>query len=95
MLTTTIPQLSPTVLTAAHIHDHLPSRGHKDIAPLEYWTWKPPGVGYLRVFGSTMWVHIPKEKRQKLDPKSVKCILVGYGESAGSWVNRLYEPKEI
>ena len=74
------------VLTSAHIHNHLPSRSHKDMAPLEYWTGKPPGVGHLRVFGSTTWVHIPKEKRQKLDPKSVKCILVGYEESAGSRV---------
>jgi len=82
------------VLTAAHIHNHLPSRSHTDMAPLEYWTGKPPGVGHLRVFGSTTWVHIPKEKRQKLDPKSVKGILVGYEQSSGSRVYRLYEPKE-
>ena len=37
-------------------------------------------------------MHIPKEKRQKLDAKSVRCILVGYQESAGSRVYRLYEP---
>ena len=45
-------------------------------------------VGHLRIFGSTAWVHVPKETRQKLDPKSVKCVLVGYEEDAG-W--RIYK----
>jgi len=82
------------VFTTAQIHNHPPSRSDKDMAPLEYWTGKPPSVGHLRVFGSTTWVHIPQEKRQKLDPKSVKYILVGSEESSGSRVYRLYEPKE-
>jgi len=64
------------------------------MALLEYWTGKPPCVGHLHVFGSTTWVHIPQEKRQKLDPKSVKRILLGSEESSGSRVYRLYEPKE-
>ena len=32
----------------------------------------------MKVFGFISFVHIPDEKRQKLDPKSEKCILVGY-----------------
>jgi len=79
------------VLTAAHVHNHLPSRSHDNKSPLEYWTGKPPGVGHLRVFGSLAWVHIPNEKSQKLDPKSVKCVLVGYEENAGSRVYRLFD----
>ena len=74
------------VLTSVHIHNHLHSRSYKDKTPLKNWTGKPPGVGHLWVFGSTTWVQVPKEKRQKLDPKSIKCILVGYEESAGSRV---------
>ena len=35
---------------------------------------------------------MPSEKRQKLDPKSVCCILVGYEEDAGSWVYQLFDP---
>lgn len=37
---------------------------------------------------------MPKERRQKLDPKSAKCILVGYEESAGSKVYRLYDAEK-
>jgi len=74
------------VLTAAHIHNHLTSRSNNNTTPLQYWTGKEPGIGHLRVFGSPAWVHIPKEKRRKLDPKSVECIIVGYEEHAGSRV---------
>ena len=79
------------VLTAAHIHNRLPSRSHDNLAPLEHWTGKAPAIGHLRIFGSTAWVHVPKETRQKLDPKSVKCVLVGYEEDAGSRVYKLYD----
>ena len=77
------------VLTTAHIHNHVPSRSHNDKAPLEYWTGKQPGVSHLQIFGSTTWVQVPKEKRQKLNPKSVKCVLMGYEEDAGSKVYRI------
>ena len=35
-------------------------------------------LSHIRIFGAIAYVHIPDEKRQKLDPKSEKCILVGY-----------------
>ena len=80
------------VLTATHIHNQLPSRSHENRSPIEHWTGKVPGIGHLRVFGSTAWVYISKENRQKLDSKSVKCILVGYEEDAGTRVYRLLDP---
>ena len=79
------------VLTAAYVHNRLPSRSHQDISPLEHWTGKQPNIGHLRVFGSMAWVHVPDEKCQKLDPKSTCAILVGYEEDAGSRVYRLYD----
>lgn len=82
------------VLTAGHIHNRLPNRSHNNRSPLEYRTGKLPGVGHLRIFGSTTWVHVPKERRQKLDPKSVKCILVGYEEHAGTKIYRLYDAEK-
>ena len=33
---------------------------------------------HVRIFGSIAYVQIPNEKQQKLNPKSEKCILVGY-----------------
>ena len=47
----------------------------------EIWSRKPPLYKHLRVFGCEAYCHIPKEFRDKLAPKSKKCILLSYGES--------------
>ena len=47
--------------------------------PYELWHGAKPNLSHLRIIGSTAYVHIPKEKRTKLDTHSHKGILVGYG----------------
>ena len=37
-------------------------------------------VSHFHVFGSEAWVHIPDEKHRALEPKSEKCIFVGYSK---------------
>jgi len=37
---------------------------------------KKPDVSHLRVFGYITYVHVPNEKRSKLDPKVEKCIFI-------------------
>ena len=49
-----------------------------DKTPYKDWASKRPSLAHLRVFGHDAFVHIPKERRQKLDSKSEKCIFVGY-----------------
>jgi hypothetical protein len=45
---------------------------------------------HLRVLGSTAYMlHIPKDSRRKLDSKTRKCILVGYGSVRKGY--RLYD----
>ena len=41
---------------------------------------KKLNLRHFRVFGSIAYVHVPKEKRKKLDAKTEKCILVGYSD---------------
>jgi hypothetical protein len=43
-------------------------------------TGKKPKVSHLKIFGCPMFIHIPKEKRNKLDPSGKKGIFVGYCE---------------
>jgi len=81
------------VATAAHIHNRLPSRSHQDLTPLQHWTGNPPSIGHLRVFGSITYALVPEARRQKLDSRSAKCILLGYDEEGGSKVYRLYNPE--
>jgi hypothetical protein len=43
------------------------------------------------VFGSIAYVHIPKEKRKKLDAKAKKCILVRYSDEQKAY--NCYNPQ--
>jgi hypothetical protein len=45
--------------------------------PEEMFTEKKPEVSHLKIFGCPVFLHIPKEKRNKLDPSGKKGIFVG------------------
>src|SRR5271169_6027012 len=47
--------------------------------PYELWHGTKPSLSHLRIIGSTAYVHVPKEKRIKLDTHSHKGIMIGYG----------------
>lgn len=49
----------------------------KNTTPQEVWTGTKVSASNLKIFGSFVMVHIPKEKRRKLSPKSQKMIFVG------------------
>ena len=49
-----------------------------DETPYELWTGKQAPTDHLKIFGTECFVHVPKQKRQKLDAKAVKGHLVGY-----------------
>ena len=38
--------------------------------PKELWSGEKPNISHLQVFGCLAWVHILKNKRHKLKPKS-------------------------
>ena len=42
------------------------------------------------MFGCNAYMHVPVEKRKKLDKKSVKCVFVGYPNQSKGY--KLYEP---
>ena len=39
-------------------------------------------VSHLNIFGCLVYIHIPKEKRSKLDPSGKKGLFVGYSEQS-------------
>ena len=79
------------VTTAVHIINRLPCSGIDFQVVEEIWIGKPPSYAHLRVFGCEAFCHVPKDKHNKLDPKSVKCIFLGYGD-AGEMGYRLWDP---
>ena len=60
------------------------------MTPEEVFSGKKPEVSDLRIFGCPVYIHIPKEKRTKLDPLGKNGIFVGYSESSKSY--RIYFP---
>lgn len=49
-----------------------------DKTPEEIWSGSKVDLSDLKMFGSSVMVHIPKENRKKWDVKSMKMIFVGY-----------------
>src|SRR5271169_3280338 len=47
--------------------------------PYELWHGIRPNLSHLKIIGSTAYIHVPKEKRTKLDTHSHKGIMIGYG----------------
>jgi hypothetical protein len=58
--------------------------------PEEMFTGKKPEVSHLKIFGCPVFIHVPKEKRNKLDPSGKKGIFVGYCEVSKAF--RIYIP---
>ena len=77
--------------TAVYLRNRSPTKAVESMTPYEAWTRKKPSVGHLRVFGCHAYSHMSRDERRKLDSKSRKCILVGYGEETKAY--RLFDPE--
>jgi hypothetical protein len=64
---------------ALHIYNHFLTRTLKWRTPYEIWySGKVPNVSHLHVFGCKGYMHVPADKRCKLDVKAIEVMLVGY-----------------
>jgi len=66
------------VATAVYIMNRTPTSTIHGMTPEEKFTGKKLDVSHLRVLGCIAYVHVPDEKRSKLDLKTKKCIFIGY-----------------
>ena len=73
---------------------HVLNRSHtlavKSKTPEEAWNERRPSVEHFRVFGCISHVHVPDNKRVKLDAKSLKCIFLGVSEESKAY--RPFDP---
>jgi hypothetical protein len=68
-----------TAVTMIYLRDFLPTRRHPGKVPHKLWYRAKPDVSHLRAFGCIAYVKISKEHGvSKLEPRSIKCILIGY-----------------
>ncbi|CAN1807780.1 Retrovirus-related Pol polyprotein from transposon TNT 1-94 [Linum perenne] len=67
------------VSTSAYLINRGPSVPLGCRLPEEVWSGREVKLSHLKVFGCVAYVHISDQSRSKLDPKSQKCIFLGYG----------------
>ena len=66
--------------TVVYVQNCTPHRVLDNKTPEEVFFGKKTKVSHLRIFGCPIYIHIPKEKRMKLDPSRKKGIFMGYSE---------------
>eukprot|EP00794_Sanderia_malayensis_P014530 gene14530-biopygen11634 len=64
--------------TAVYLRNRSPTVALSGLTPYECMYGKKPDVSNLKVFGCKAFVHVPKERRTKLEEKSTCCVFVGY-----------------
>ena len=67
------------LFTAIHIINMSPSRPLGLQIPQEIWITSKLNYEKLRIVGCEAYALIPKGGRQKLEPRSRKCVFLGYG----------------
>jgi len=78
------------VSVAVYLTNHNPTRLVVGKTLYEAWHGRKPFLKHLRVFGCLALMHVPKEKRKKLDYRATPGIFVGYSTSTKQYF--LYNP---
>jgi hypothetical protein len=79
------------VTSAIYILNRTGKSSKNGVSPYELWILKKPSIKHLRFIESSCYVHIPAERRKKMDKKAVKGFLVGYD---GDERCRMYVPND-
>jgi hypothetical protein len=75
---------------AVYLRNRSPTISIWNITPQKAWSGHKPNISHLRVFGSMAYMHVPEQKRTKLDDRSEKLIFIGYDSSSKGY--KLYNP---
>jgi hypothetical protein len=77
-------------MTTVYVHNRFPHNALGLKTPEKFFTRKKLEVIHLKIFGCPVFTHIPKEKRNKLEPSRNKGIFVGYCEVSKAF--KIYIP---
>ncbi|RVW71473.1 Retrovirus-related Pol polyprotein from transposon TNT 1-94 [Vitis vinifera] len=97
MFSMNVPKLfwGQAVLTAAYLINRMPSRVLKFQTPCQTLLKSFPTTRLIstvppKIFGCSVFVHINQQHRSKLDPRSLKCIFLGYSSNQKGY--KCYSP---
>ena len=71
--------------TSVYVQNRSPHRVFGNKTPEEAFTSVNPDITHLRIFGCSVYIHVPKEKRLKLEPLGKKGNFVGYSETSKAY----------
>jgi hypothetical protein len=72
-------------VTTIYVQNHSPHQILKKINLEEEFTKLKTNIRHFIIFGCTLYLHVSKEKRSKLEPSGRKGKFVGYNESSKSF----------
>jgi hypothetical protein len=76
--------------TIVYIQNRCPHAILKDKTLEEVLSGIKPEMGHLMIFGCPVYIHVPKEKRTKMEPSGKKGVFLGYSENSKAY--RIYVP---
>ena len=98
MIATNVPKnlWGVAILTATYLISRMPSRVLNFQIPFQFLLKIFPHIRFmsqvpLKVFGCTAFVHVTQPHRRKLDPRSIKCIFLGYSSNQSGY--KCYSPQ--
>lgn len=66
-------------MCAVYIINRCPTAALQNSVPAELWYGRRQNIKKIKLFGSLVYLHIPKKIRKgKLDGRSKKCLMLGY-----------------
>ena len=90
------------VLYTVYIINRTPTHVIKgDLTPFEAYTKNKPSISHIHIFSCKAFAHIPHEKRQKLDAKTIECTHLGYSEHKRAYIllhrpsGRIFESRDV
>ncbi|MBW0510681.1 hypothetical protein O181_050396 [Austropuccinia psidii MF-1] len=73
-----------------HIHNRLPNWRTAPLSPMECLFNIRPDPAQMYPFGAEAIVHVPSEKRGKLDQQGIPCRMLNFPKSGNGWI--FYDP---
>jgi hypothetical protein len=72
-------------MTIVYVQNISPQQVLENKTPEEIFLGDKPEVNHLRIFGCHAYVHVPKDKRTKVDPFGKKVVFVGYSDTSKAY----------
>ncbi|KAD7117435.1 hypothetical protein E3N88_04703 [Mikania micrantha] len=80
------------ILSATYLLNKIPFK-KKDVTPYELWMGRNPSYKYLKVWWCQAKVVVPPPKVQRIGPKTVDCVFIGYAHHSSAYRFLVYDSK--